>query len=197
MHTKYVTGFEPPNGPLLDPETLRWLTAELGRTELYLEFGCGGTTVLANSLQVHTVSVESDAFYAQAVLRALPHPRYTQIVTPNMGMTGAWGMPLFFSRLKGGRYIDAPFSVLSDNFPDLIFVDGRYRVGCALESARRAFRASRNARLLLDDYALRKEYHAVESYLGSPTRIGRSALFLVGTHDIPGDIVHKYRADPR
>ena len=45
------------------------------------------------------------------------------------------------AKAKGTRYINAPFNAIATEFPDLIFVDGRYRVACALESANRAFYA--------------------------------------------------------
>ena len=197
MRTKYITGFEPPGRPLLDADTSNWLTAELKRTLLYLEFGCGGTTVLANSLGVRTISVESDARYAAVVRTALPHPEITKIVTPAMGLTGPWGMPVFFAGRKGLRYIRAPFQRLSGAFPDLIFVDGRYRVACALESANNAVLSGCKSKLLLDDYALRAQYHVVEKYLGPPERIGRAALFAVGTREVPTAAICEHAADPR
>jgi hypothetical protein len=197
LHTKYVTGFNAPGRPLLDPETLDWLTGQLKRTSFYLEFGCGGTTVLANDLGVLTVSVESDAVYAAVVRSALRHPELTKIVTPDMGITGLWGMPMFFANKKGPRYIKAPFNGICTQFPDLIFVDGRYRVACTLESASRAARAGFTSKLLFDDYQPRDQYHVVEKYLGAPERIGRAALFLVGAHEIPREVISEHAADPR
>lgn len=197
VRAKYVTGYEPPGRPLLDPDTSDWLTSQLKRTSFYVEFGCGGTTVLANSLRVRTISVESDARYAAVVRDALPHPESTQIVTPPMGLTGPWGMPLFFAARKGPRYIDAPFERLTTEFPDLIFVDGRYRVACALASARHAARGGFISKVLFDDYELRDQYHVVEKYLGVPERIGRAGLFSVGRHEIPRAAICNYARDPR
>jgi len=197
MRTKYITGLEPPGRPLLDPDTLDWLTSQLQRTSFYLEFGCGGTTVLASSLRVRTVSVESDASYAAVVRAALPHPQSTEIVTPPMGLTGPWGMPVFFVTRKGIRYINAPFDKLPTAFPDLIFIDGRYRVACALVSAFHAARAGVTSMLLFDDYEPRGQYHVVEKYLGTPERIGRAALFSVGMREIPPEAIREHAADPR
>ena len=75
LHTKYVTGFDAPGRPLLDPETLNWLAGQLKRTSVYFEFGSGGTTVLANGLIVRTVSVESDALYARVVRGLSGNPK--------------------------------------------------------------------------------------------------------------------------
>lgn len=197
LRTKYVTGFGAPGMPLLDPDTLGWLTTQLKRTTFYLEFGCGGTTVLANNLGVRTISVESDVRYAAAVRDALQHPELTTIMTPRMGPTGLWGMPLLFAGKKGSRYISAPFESLSAEFPDLILIDGRYRAACALESASRAFHGQATSTLLFDDYQPRKQYHVVERYLGRPKLIGRAALFKIGTCDVPRQAVSEQCTDPR
>ena len=82
-------------------------------------------------------------------------------------------------------------------FPDFILVDGRYRVACALESARPRVYARASSKLLFDDYALREQYHVVEKYIGPPQRIGRAALFTVGDREIPGDAIRAHALDAR
>jgi hypothetical protein len=191
-------GFEPPpRRPFVDEVTGEWLRCQLENTELFVEFGAGGSTVLANDLGVPTISVESDPFYATAVRRALKSPHICQIVTPDMGLTGEWGMPVFFRREKGFRYVSAPFGHLGGRFPDLIFVDGRYRVACALESARQAAEARVTATLLLDDYSERPHYHELESYLGIPERIGGAAKFVIGLVAIQEQEVRRHSQDAR
>ena len=162
-----------------------------------MEFGSGGSTVLANSLGVASISVESDRFYAKAVRSGLQYPETARIEVPTMGLTAEWGMPLFFRRKKGRRYIAAGFDGLDGRVPDFILVDGRYRVGCGLESARRAHLAGNTALLMLDDYEGRPFYQSVEDHLGSPDRIGRAALFTIGEAPVPEDEVRKFATDPR
>jgi hypothetical protein len=197
FYTQRVRGFDSPTRPHLDDETAAWLEDQLRKTKLYLEFGSGGSTVLANSLGVASISVESDRFYAKAVRRGLAHPETAQIEVPPMGITAEWGMPLFFRRRKGSRYIAAGFDALDGRFPDFILVDGRYRVGCALESARRAHLAGKTALLMLDDYDGRPFYQFVEEHLGTPDRIGRGALFKIGGSTVSVDAVAKFATDPR
>ena len=197
FYAQRIRGFDTPTRPHLDDETAAWLEDQLRKTKLYLEFGSGGSTVLANSLGVASISVESDRFYARAVRRGLQHPETARIEVPPMGITAEWGMPLFFRRRKGRRYIAAGFAALDGRFPDFILVDGRYRVGCALESARRAHLAGTTALLMLDDYEGRSFYQSVEDHLGPPDRIGRAALFKIGKVGIPQDAVRKFATDPR
>lgn len=197
FHVQRFRGFDPPTRPHLDEETADWFERQLRKTQLYLEFGSGGSTVLANNLCVPSISVESDRFYARAVRRGLADPEIASIRVPRMGITAEWGMPLFFRRSKGPRYVAAGFEALGDRFPDLVLIDGRYRIACALESARRAHLSGVAAFLLFDDYEGRPFYRAVQDYLGEPERIGRAALFSVGETAISEEAVHRFAADPR
>jgi hypothetical protein len=197
LYVQRIKGFEPPERPLLDDDCARWLAQRLKSTRLYLEFGSGGSTVLANSLGIYSISVESDRFYAAAVRRALPAPEKATIITPDMGLTGPWGMPLLGKGRKGMRYVGAPFGELGNNFPDLIFVDGRYRVACVLESARRAFEAKTTATALVDDYTGRPEYHVLEKHFGKPRFIGRAACFVIGNRPVSCDDVRIHATNPR
>jgi hypothetical protein len=198
LYVQRIKGFEPPpRRPWVDDATAEWLTCQLENTKLFVEFGSGGSTVLANDLEVPTISVESDRFYAAAVRRALKSPHICQILTPRMGITGEWGMPFFFRSAKGFRYASAPFRHLGGRFPDLILIDGRYRVACALESARQAAEACVTATLLLDDYSERPHYHELENYLGIPERIGAAAKFIIGRAAIQTQEVRRHSRDAR
>ena len=143
-----------------------------------------------------SISVESDRFYAAAVRGALPSPEKAIIVVPRMGITGEWGMPLLGKERKGPRYVCAPFGELRNAFPDLIFVDGRYRVACVLECAREAAAAKKTATVLMDDYEGRPAYHVLEQFLGKPERIGRAASFIVGENPVSHEDVRSHFNDP-
>ena len=197
FYLQRVKGFGPPTDPQLDHETATWLADELQGTKLFVEFGCGGSTLMADTLGVPTLSVESDPYYATAVRRVLSHPESTEILALDMGITREWGMPIFSSTKKGLRYAKAPFERLGARSPDLILVDGRYRVACALETAAHAARVGGSSKMLVDDYAGRPAYHILERYLGPPARIGRAAMFVVGANDVPAQVVREYSKDAR
>jgi len=197
LYVQRIKGFDPPGAPLLDEESAAWLAERLKSTKLYLEFGSGGSTLLANRLGVPSITVESDRFYAATVRKVLQNPEKALILTPDMGLTGEWGMPVFGKERKGPRYVSAPFGELTDGFPDLIFVDGRYRVACVLESARQAAQAHRAATVLMDDYEYRPHYHVLEQHLGKPGRVGRGATFSIGDRPIPDEVVSSHLTDPR
>jgi hypothetical protein len=188
LYVQRVKGFPLPSAPGLDAASLQRFRAELSAAEVYLEFGSGGTTLLADRLGVETVTVESDRYFAKAMKAALRGTNVT-ILTPNIGITERWGRPIFNKptarRLKRWRsYVDEPFACLRA-FPDLVLVDGRFRVACALESARQAYLRGCTATLIVDDYAARPRYRVVEQWLGKPEMAGRAAVFEIGSRAVP------------
>jgi hypothetical protein len=192
LYAQRVKGFDPPTDePFMDPEGVERFKYELSHSSRYVEFGSGGTTVLADRKGVPTISVESDRFYARAVATRLSSGCVKQIVV-DIGFTGEWGTPICSTPEKGRKYATAPFG---GEFPDLILVDGRYRVACALESARRAYQAGAKAILIFDDYAARPHYHRVEQSLGSPEMAGRTAIFAIGSSSVCEETVEAALSD--
>jgi hypothetical protein len=50
---------------------------------------------------------------------------------------------------------------------------------------------------MMDDYRDRPFYHAVEDYLGAPTRIGRAAVFEIGEREISQAVINRFITDAR
>lgn len=192
--TQRVVGFDTPTRPHMDSETIALLEEMLPKARFYVEYGAGGSTILADRLGVRTVSVESDRYYAAAVRKGFIGASAV-ILTPDIGVTGPWGYPIFRKRTRARlerwrRYLDAPFAF---GIPDLVLVDGRFRVACALESARRIVAAGKKATLIIDDYARRKRYHSVEAVLGEPNMVGRAAVFAIRDQMVPPVTIESVR----
>lgn len=195
LYVQRVQGFDPPGDePFMDPPGVERFKRELVKAAAYVEFGSGGTTVLADKAGIPSVSVESDRFYARAVAARLTGGNVRQVVV-DLGLTREWGTPIFSTPAKAMKYVSAPFG--DGPFPDFVLVDGRYRVACALEAARRAQLAGRGATLMFDDYGLRSHYHAVEQFLGTPDMVGRAAFFRIGERPIPQEAVAGFLHDKR
>lgn len=185
-----LIGFSSPDRPHMDEASEARFERELGNSRAYLEFGTGGSTVSADRLRKPTRSVDCDPYYVAAVRKALRPDTIVDIITVDIGITREWGKPLFRQRTparlrRWSRYAEAPFERAWPNgFPDFVLVDGRFRVACALESARQARLAGAATTIMVDDYEDRPAYRAIEAYLGAPERVGRSAMFFV-TDDTP------------
>lgn len=161
-----------------------------------LEFGSGGSTVLAAEQPgKHVMSVESDRSWVRKMKRwfaANPPAEGTtvDIIYADIGPTKAWGHPEGHSAWH--RFARYPLSIWgSDRYrhPDVVLVDGRFRIGCALATA---FHVTRPVSLLFDDYTNRSRNKQVEEFLGAPRRIvGRMAEFAVAPIAVPADRLMK------
>ncbi|MEI4231493.1 hypothetical protein [Roseovarius sp. D22-M7] len=158
------------------------LAQAYGAADVILEYGAGGSTVLAAEMpDKRILSVESDPDWA-AMMRDWfaqnPPAAGTQaeVIWSDIGPVKEWGFP----RGKHGaqRYARYPLAVWGRaDFvqPDVVLVDGRFRTGCAMATA---LRTTRPVTLLFDDYVPRRHYHRVEDFLGPPRKtIGRMAEF--------------------
>ncbi len=161
------------------------------RANVILEYGSGGSTVLAGDMAgKHVTSVESDKSWWRMMMEWFEgnpaHDTSTvEMLYADVGPTKEWGHPKDDRGWK--RFADYPLAVWSmDGFkhPDVVLVDGRFRVGCALATA---FNITRPVTLLFDDYAKRTNLHTVQEFLGTPTLTGRMAAFDLTPQAFPVD----------
>lgn len=160
--------------------------AYMGATEI-LEYGSGGSTVLASEMPGKRVtSVESDPDWAQMMcdwFAENPGESPVEVVHADIGPTRDWGHPA--TEAEWRRFPAYPLAVWDRGIaPDVVLVDGRFRVGCALATA---FRTAKPVVVMFDDYAGRNAYHRVEEFLGQPEMVGRMALFEVSPMPVPQD----------
>lgn len=158
------------------------LRAAYERASVILEYGSGGSTALAAELPGKRVfSVESDRKWTRMMrnwLKQAPPAEGTvvDVIWSDVGPTKAWGYPVDDSHWT--RYARYPLAVWDrEDFvqPDVVLVDGRFRVGCAMAAA---LRSDRPVTVLFDDYVPRRRYHAIERFFGPPARtVGRMAEF--------------------
>ncbi len=161
-----------------------------GRASVILEYGSGGSTVLAAEMPgKHVTSVESDRRWVrmmQGWFAANPPAEGSrvEVLHADIGPTKEWGRPVDDRAWR--RFARYPLAVWEEGarpHPDVVLVDGRFRVGCALACA---FHITRPVTLLFDDYRDRKWFHQVEAFIGPPARMaGRMAVFDLAPMAIP------------
>lgn len=172
-----------PVKPNMEQKGIERLTELLQGSVAYMEYGAGGSTMLAGSLEVPLIiSTESDAAFRVAVKeqfsRHYPGSKLVSIHA-DIGPTKAWGHPAD-DRMKK----DWPLysfgawrhALERGTVPDLVLVDGRFRSACALASL---MFARVGTPILVDDYAGRDYAASMEQVLQPSAMHGRLAEFVV------------------
>jgi hypothetical protein len=158
-------------------EALSAFSEAVRSSKCYLEYGSGNSTVLASKFAQRIISVESDAVFSRAVKKMLPERAGINLINVDIGLTREWGYPIFsrpterrIRRWK--KYPQAPWELYNFS-PDLILIDGRFRVACALESL---LHIGEDTRILVDDYPGRP-YEVIEVFANRTSIHGTMAEF--------------------
>lgn len=176
-----------PLQPHMRKAAIDFLQERLKAARCYVEYGSGGSTRMAVRMKVPVVfSVESDLVFAEAVKLSVAadiaevgaSTRFELLAVDIGSRHRRWGYP------DGMEYVphwpEYPFRLwdaigAAGLAPDLILVDGRFRVACILASL---VRAAPGTTLLVDDYGDRKEwYGAVERHVQPERIVGGMAVF--------------------
>jgi hypothetical protein len=151
-----------------------------------VEFGSGGSTYRAcqypNIKKLYTV--ESDKEWIAQVSAAIanePTRDKIEFIYCELDSERNWGQP-------GPHATDAQRRAYSDAVlgkdPDLVLIDGRFRVACCLKCPAKV-------PILFDDFLGRPQYHSVLDYFQIVEQVGRMVV-LNKTAPVPPDIVAKY-----
>jgi hypothetical protein len=178
-----------PERPVLTmpPEEQAALRDHIAAAAVFLEYGSGGSTVLAAESPGKTVfSVESDAAWLakmQAYFAANPPRAALHMHHGDIGPTKAWGHPKSDETFRQwpGYALDI-WQTPAFVQPNLVLIDGRFRVACFLATL---FCTTAPVTVLFDDYQDRKTYHKIEELVPLAARYGRMARFDVTPMAIP------------
>jgi hypothetical protein len=168
--------------PAMPDAGVRLLKRRFGQVRCFLEYGAGGSTALAARHGVPKIySVESDAAYVAAVeakVAAIGSGSTLHAIYADIGPTGGFGHPRDQSGIeRWPAYSAHVWDVMAGagDTPDMILVDGRFRVACCLRSF---MKMSENAILVFDDYFDREErYGIVTRFAPIVKQVNRLALF--------------------
>ncbi len=165
------------------------VTAAYQAAQVILEYGSGGSTVVAAELPGKVIySVESDAIWlANMQAWFTQNPPLARVILHHgdIGATKAWGQPKDAGAFR--KWPGYPLSVWDlPGFlhPDLVLIDGRFRAACFLTCL---FRSAKPMTVLWDDYIDRPFYHRVEDLVKPVAMIGRMARFETSPMPLPVD----------
>jgi len=162
----------------------------LKQASRYFEYGCGGSTVLAESFDniKQIVSVESSGQWIESVKNRLITDKVKfHFVDIN---AGAWGAPIDKSKIDNWKGYSSEIAAHRNKF-DLCLVDGRFRVACCLKAYSKL---KDSGFLLVHDYT-RPCYHDVEEVYEKIEQAESLAAFkkIPGRQSVIEAIYDKYK----
>lgn len=167
----------------MSPDEIAFLESKISESRHFLEFGAGFSTKLAlKNLNTKVISIETSAEYIASLQQeiAVGHISGSRVefVHIDIGKTRDWGRPVDESEIeKWPAYSEKPWNYIKEkNFkPDLILIDGRFRVATLIQ----AWRFAPGCTVLFDDYKKRTHYHKVEELIQPTKLVGRIAVFKI------------------
>jgi hypothetical protein len=179
----------------MDTDGLAAFKAAVKGASSYLEYGCGGSTILAaNSGVKNIIAVDTSSEWAGAVRDAVAQVDGVRatIAHCDVGEVGDWGVPLSNARINDyHKYAVMPWYAAKKMgvVPGLVLVDGRFRVACFLYTL---ISARVGTAILFDDYGDRPGYHVVEQFCDLEEMHGRMGAFIVRKHYSFPDIAETF-----
>lgn len=172
------------------------------RAQVVLEYGSGGSTFAAlRAGAPFVMAVDSDRAWAERISGALgaefPADRFL-VHHADIGPTLPWGRPAKNAAFR--RFHLYPTAIWDHprfRHPDVVLIDGRFRVACFLAVM---IRCTRPVTVLFDDYIDREPYHWIEELVPAPEMIGRMARFAVHPQTLPPGQLTRFAGaftDPR
>lgn len=168
---------------------VRVLDAALTGARRVLEYGAGGSTVLAlRRARGGVVSVDSSAAWLDKVTAAAgADAAKLRTLHVDIGPLGKWGKPTDLSPASEARFPAYYRRVWAEVEPrdyDLFVIDGRFRVACL---ATIVLEAARPWRALVHDYPDRPHYHAMEGIARRTGLVETLATFEPATDDVAAE----------
>ncbi len=175
----------------------KFLIENVSGSKSYLEFGSGGSTflVLTQTGVPLVVSVESDMCWLNHLrkwdyISGNEQNMRLHFLHVNIGKTGDWGVPTEMDKKDlFPDYSVAPFVTHAKTKFDTVFIDGRFRVACALQTI---LNSAPGTKILMHDYTFRPNYHIILQFLDIVDVVDTMALFKIKTDVSKKDVLDMY-----
>ena len=144
----------------------------------YFEYGCGKSTeYMYKKSNASIFSVDTSKEWAAKTLNLSKDSNNDRLNVKwiDVGDVADWGYPISFEKKQNFVKYANWFWNLGLK-PDLVVIDGRFRILCFLTTIKFA---TIGTKIIFDDYTNRPFYHIVEQFLKIKDTCGRQALFEV------------------
>ena len=144
---------------------------------IYFEYGCGKSTeYIYRHTKSEIFSVDTSKMWVEKVknISSSKINKRLNLHWVDIGEITNWGYPSSF-KMRKNFFEYANWFWKQDLKPDLVLIDGRFRVFCFLTTLRFA---PEGTKIIFDDYTNRPFYHIVEEFCPIIDKCGRQALFI-------------------
>ena len=155
---------------------------------LILEYGTGGSTFFASKMGKKVIAVESSIKWLMELMASYKEQDHQGDIIPvwiDLGETKDWGYPVDDTRWRHWpSYSIKPWVFCSEHRldPDLVLIDGRFRVACFIATC---INVRKSVRIIWDDYVERDHYHIVQD-IADPVEIVENRM---ATFDIKSGLI--------
>ena len=147
----------------------KFFKKKLKNSNFFFEYGSGSSTIYADKNNKKYVSIETDKNFYKFLLTKLKKKKSLRYFS--LGIVGEFSYPILCSEQQIKNYIFSIDKYFINKTPDLILVDGRFRIACCLNLINKAH-FKKKLTIILDDYQKRKEYHCLNKFF-QIKKIGR------------------------
>lgn len=168
--------------PLMSTKEIEMFQLYLQKSKTYVEYGSGGSTCLACKTECieHITTIESNDNWVNkikqddSVKQRLEKGSIVFIVIDILGNPHFWGFPINNTKKENWPLYSQAIRTTSNTPPDMILIDGRFRVACAIQ----AFLLSdATTMILIHDYENRSHYHIVLEFLDVVEKVDTLVVF--------------------
>lgn len=148
---------------------------EIGKIKVYGEIGCGQSTCFAaNAANIEVIySVDNSQEWINYVKDAVMSKK-VNLIHIDLGVLGEWGRPKGYEKIENLDHY-ALSLINQKHKPELILIDGRFRVFCFL---RIITSCDYDLKIIFDDYLEERAYYKIVEKIIVPSFTnGRQALF--------------------
>jgi hypothetical protein len=169
---------------------------EIKKSRFYLEFGSGRSTLFAQKIKKKFISIEGDKIFFNIMKKKINNPSLRYY---NIGLTYQYSIPYFYYQKLVLNYSKSIFEELQRKkiVPDLILIDGRFRVLVALQAHIFMSKIKKIIRIIIDDYAQRYHYHILENFFKIKVIGNFGVVYGLKNKKITKKLIEKYLRDHR
>ena len=144
--------------------------------KIYFEYGCGKSTEYMfrfTKSQIFSVDTSKEWIKKTQSIDNFKSDKRINFKWIDVGEIEDWGRPKSLAMRKN-FLIYASWLWQQNKIPDLVLIDGRFRILCFLITLKFS---PVGTKIIFDDYKNRQLYHVVEEFCPIVERCGRQALF--------------------